>query len=125
MAVHCEQSRIHIGCVTPELFQGLSGFEAVDSGRGVERSSQHLTVVFGELDRGHALRMGLVEPAQTLPGGDLPNPDLPGFGTGDEHFAVSGEAQGQHGFLHHHEVVLGLVLEVLPDLARGEVPHLN
>lgn len=38
---------------------------------------------------------------------------------------VPAEGHAEHGLLHHHEAVLGLVLEIFPDLAGGKVPHLD
>lgn len=78
--------------------------------------------------------------------------DLSILSAGGQHLRVSAEAHAQHGIVHHHEVVLSLVLQILDDkqsmtsflLSRGfleghashvclylsdfpsgEVPHLN
>ena len=69
--------------------------------------------------------MGLFKSSQALTGGDLPDPDLTSLRSGSQHLAVSGERQTQHGLLHHHEVVLSLVPQVLSDFTGGEIPDLE
>ena len=69
--------------------------------------------------------MGFLKLPQTLSRRDLPDEDVASLAAGGEHLTVPGEGEAQHRLLHHHEVLRGLVLQILPDLARGEVPHFN
>ena len=69
--------------------------------------------------------MCLLESAQTLTGLYLPHLDLAVARARGEHLRVAAVGQAEHGVLHHHEVLLRLVLEILAYLARGEVPHLD
>lgn len=39
--------------------------------------------------------------------------DLSVLGSGGQHLRVPAEAHAQHGVVHHHEVVLSLVLQIL------------
>lgn len=41
--------------------------------------------------------------------------DLSILGSGGQHLCVSTEAHTQHCIVHHHEVVLSLVLQILQD----------
>lgn len=41
--------------------------------------------------------------------------DLSILSSGGQHLRVSTEAHTQHGIVHHHEVVLSLVLQILQD----------
>lgn len=41
--------------------------------------------------------------------------DLSILSAGGQHLRVSAEAHTQHGVIHHHEVVLSLVLQILSD----------
>lgn len=87
--------------------------------------SSNLAVVFGKGERRDAFAVSLLEPSQALTGGDLPDPNLTSLRSGGQHLAVPGEGQTQDGLLHHHEIILSLVPQVLPDLAGGEVPDLE
>ena len=69
--------------------------------------------------------MSLLKFPQTLTRSDFPDIDVAALAACGEHLAVPGEGESQHRLLHHHEVLRRLVLEVLPDLAGGEVPHLD
>ena len=66
--------------------------------------------------------MRLLEPSETLTGGNLPDPNLTSLRPRRQHLAVSGKGQTQDRLLHHHEVVLRLVLQILPDLSGREIP---
>lgn len=60
--------------------------------------------------------------------------DLSVLGAGGQHLRVPAEAHAQHGVVHHHEVVLSLVLQILGDTQSAgdildhpgvpETPHL-
>ena len=45
--------------------------------------------------------------------------------TGGKHLTIPAECQADHSFIHQHEVLLCLVLQVFPDFSSGEIPHLN
>lgn len=55
----------------------------------------------------------------------MSNLDLAVLWARGEHLRVSAERQAEDGVVHHHEVVLRLVLQIFPNLASREVPHLN
>ena len=73
-------------------------------------NNNYLTVVLGKLERSDTLGVRLLEPSETLAGGNLPDPNLTSLRPRCQHLAVPGKRQTQNGLLHHHEVVLRLVL---------------
>lgn len=124
-AVQRERALVHERRVALELFEHFARLEAVHANAVVERGRQHLAVVAAELQRRHALRVGFVEAPQALAGHQAPHLDLAILRAGGQHFAVPREGHRQHGLLHHHEIVGGLVLEILADFAGREVPHFD
>lgn len=47
--------------------------------------------------------------------------DLSILGSGGQHLCVSAEAHTQHGVVHHHEVILRLVLQILQDTVNAVI----
>lgn len=147
--------------------------------RLVEGGAEQLTAVLTEADARHSFAVGPFKPPQTLAALDLPHLnahgsrsvnaaqhnwtpssvtentsadlDLSVLGSGGQHLRVPAEAHAQHGVVHHHEVVLSLILQILgtnkaflitrapetppspppdphlylSDFPSGEVPHLD
>ena len=69
--------------------------------------------------------MSVVKTPKTLPGRDFPHFNLPILGSRGKHLTITTVIETQDRAVHHHEVVLILVLEVLANFAGEVVPHLN
>ena len=85
--------------------------------------------------------MSLLKLSKTLSTCNLPDKNLTTLAARGKHLTVPGkvidtgavevgvqvkpgECKAEDGVLHQHEVLRGLVFQVLPDLSSGEVPHL-
>lgn len=102
----------------------------------IEGGAEELAAVLTEAETRDSFAVAALEPPQALPTLDLPHLrrhmqfvqeaginqrcsarplylDLSILGPGGQHLRVPAEAHTQHGIVHHHEVILSLVLQIL------------
>lgn len=108
-----------------ELFQCLSGLQAVDANEMVERGCKQLRAISRECDAVDTSAVRMFKSAQASACGQLPDLDLAVFASRRQHFSIATERFGRDPFIVHHELILGLILQVLAQLALFKIPGLD